>query len=423
MRLEQPTTSTSSNTTILDATINRAVIRGYIPSSEANAVRQRILTLSSKYSINPNDFAILTFTESRGMDPRADNGSGCYGIIQFCEGTGASTVGYPGASASQIANLSVLQQLELTDKYFSSLGLKPGSGLEDLYLTVLFPAARNITDRNTPLPIPPQADILYTTGSSRTGVITRESLKKGLESEASSYLGIPVNGTIGNPISSSVSSAAGALQGALTSLSTFITTGLNCAPPEYSIPARLTYTGCSTKVTQTKQGNTPGLGFPAQGVTALGAGSNGTVDLNQPYTGPLLPGGFIKPVSLPTSSSFGYREHPISKTLKFHEGIDFEGPGGTPVYASADGVIDPSTSEDSGGYGKLIVIQHASGFYTLYAHLSRIAVAVGQAVKQGQIIGNVGSTGYSTGDHLHFEIRTGSSSGRALNPVDFIGNA
>lgn len=412
----------ASNTAILDATVARAVRLGFIPSSESSAVRQRIIRLSNKYSINPNDFAILSMTETEGLDPRA--GTNCVGIIQFCRGTGAATVGYPGDSYTQITNLSVLQQLDLVDRYFEALNLEPGSGLEDLYLTILMPAARSIRDRNTPLPIPPQADNLYTTGDRTTGVITRDSLKRGLESKASSKLGIPVNGTIGTPIATQPGSASETLfESALNSLSTFITNGVNCAPPEYDIISRLMYTGCSSKVSQTKQGGSSGLGYPSPGVTALGVSSNTSTDINQPYTGPLIPGGFIKPANLPVTSGFGPRYHPITRVRKDHQGLDLGGPEGTPVYASADGIVDPTTGNNSDGYGNVVALQHAQNFFTLYAHLSRILVSEGERVRQGQIIGTVGSTGLSTGNHLHFEIRVGGIRGRALDPQDFIGNS
>ena len=104
------------------------------------------------------------------------------------------------------------------------------------------------------------------------------------------------------------------------------------------------------------------------------------------------------------SSNFGMRKHPISGFNKLHKGVDFAAPRGTPIYAGGDGVIDYANF--NGGYGKYIKIRHNSEYKTAYAHLSNFkkGIFVGKRVKQGDIIGYVGSTGNSTGPHLHYEI-------------------
>lgn len=100
---------------------------------------------------------------------------------------------------------------------------------------------------------------------------------------------------------------------------------------------------------------------------------------------------------------FGMRTHPITKTWKLHEGIDLGRPTGTPVYAAADGVVLVSQRQGNGkGYGEYIVIRHQNAYDTLYAHLSKRVATSGSTVKAGQLIGYVGSTGDSTGPHLHF---------------------
>ncbi len=120
----------------------------------------------------------------------------------------------------------------------------------------------------------------------------------------------------------------------------------------------------------------------------------------------------LKPVlSGVISSSFGPRRHPIYKVRKHHDGLDFSAAKGTPVYASADGVI--SFTGRVNGYGKLIKLNHKYGFVTRYGHLSKIVVRRGQQVKRGQKIGEVGSTGLSTAPHLHYEVRY---HGKAVNP-------
>ena len=110
------------------------------------------------------------------------------------------------------------------------------------------------------------------------------------------------------------------------------------------------------------------------------------------------------------SSYFGYRWG------KLHKGLDIGAGIGTPIYAAADGTVE-SASWDSGGYGNLVKISHGSGIETLYGHTSRMAVKAGQKVKRGQLIAYVGSTGHSTGPHVHFEVRL---NGTAVNPLKYL---
>lgn len=114
-------------------------------------------------------------------------------------------------------------------------------------------------------------------------------------------------------------------------------------------------------------------------------------------------GSFISPVNGPLSSGFGMRFHPILKVWKMHTGLDFSAPQGTPIRAAAGGEV--IISERLRGYGKTVIVDHGGGIQTLYGHCSEILVAVGQTVKQGQVIARVGSTGLSTGPHLHWEKR------------------
>jgi len=115
------------------------------------------------------------------------------------------------------------------------------------------------------------------------------------------------------------------------------------------------------------------------------------------------------------ASGFGYRIHPIYKTLRMHEGIDFTAPTGTPIYATGDGQVERLKSRMS-GYGKVIIIDHGFGYESLYAHMSKMIVKPGEKVKRGQVIGYVGNTGRSTGPHLHYEVR---KNGKPVNPVHF----
>src|SRR5690606_6563056 len=117
------------------------------------------------------------------------------------------------------------------------------------------------------------------------------------------------------------------------------------------------------------------------------------------------------------SSSFGWRVDPFSGRSAFHEGLDFTASVGTPIYAAAGGVV--TTSEQMSDYGKIIKISHGSGMETRYAHASELLVSVGEVVKKGQLIARVGSTGRSTGPHLHFEVRR---DGAPLDPRKFLQN-
>jgi murein DD-endopeptidase MepM/ murein hydrolase activator NlpD len=115
------------------------------------------------------------------------------------------------------------------------------------------------------------------------------------------------------------------------------------------------------------------------------------------------------------SSSYGWRSDPFTGENAFHEGLDFPGPAGTPIYAAADGIV--TTAEDSAGYGKLVKIEHGSGLETRYGHNSNLMVKAGERVAKGQLIAEMGSTGRSTGPHLHYEIRL---NGNALDPRQYL---
>ncbi|MDP8305202.1 MAG: M23 family metallopeptidase [Candidatus Chlorobium antarcticum] len=110
----------------------------------------------------------------------------------------------------------------------------------------------------------------------------------------------------------------------------------------------------------------------------------------------------IRPVSGPITSSFGPRTHPIFKSRMFHTGIDFSAPKGSQVEATGDGTVAWSGYDK--GYGQKVIINHGYGFSTLYAHLSKSLVRMGQRVRRGEVIALVGSTGISTGPHLHYEV-------------------
>ena len=118
------------------------------------------------------------------------------------------------------------------------------------------------------------------------------------------------------------------------------------------------------------------------------------------------------------SSAFGMRHHPIQKKKKMHKGVDFKAPMGTPVVATSDGVVvTAKINKEGAGYGKHIVIKHDDHFKTLYSQLSEMNVKEGDVVKKGQIIGKVGSSGQSTGPHLHYEV---IKDGKHQDPAEYL---
>jgi len=132
-----------------------------------------------------------------------------------------------------------------------------------------------------------------------------------------------------------------------------------------------------------------------------------TMGVSIPSRGPLA--------AASTTSSYGMRTHPVLGGMRAHRGIDLAAPTGTPVYATADGVV--GKAEWFSSYGLFVQIAHGSELETRYAHMSRLAVGPGERVRKGDVIGYVGSTGRSTGPHLHYEVRV---SGEAVNPIPYM---
>lgn len=150
-------------------------------------------------------------------------------------------------------------------------------------------------------------------------------------------------------------------------------------------------------------------------VTGAGAQADVTA-----YSSPIPQRSISVPSRMPLegaslTSGFGMRNHPVLGGRRQHTGIDLAAPTGTPVYATADGVIGRADWYSS--YGLYISINHGAAMETRYAHLSRLAVAAGDNVKKGDLIGYVGSTGRSTGPHLHYEVRV---EGLAVNPIPYM---
>ena len=141
--------------------------------------------------------------------------------------------------------------------------------------------------------------------------------------------------------------------------------------------------------------------------------------------GGTIPGfGPAQPVSIPSlvpvdgvklTSDFGMRWHPVLGGRRQHKGVDLAAPAGTPIHASADGIV--GRADWFSGYGLYVALEHGGNIETRYGHMSRLNVAAGQTVHKGDIIGYVGTTGRSTGPHLHYEVRI---AGEAVNPIPYL---
>ncbi|MBA4050465.1 MAG: M23 family peptidase [Erythrobacter sp.] len=146
----------------------------------------------------------------------------------------------------------------------------------------------------------------------------------------------------------------------------------------------------------------------------------GAVEAPTAFSSPVPTRGISVPSRMPLegaalTSSFGMRTHPVLGGRRQHHGIDLAAPSGTPVYATADGIV--SRADWYSSYGLYISVEHGAAMQTRYAHLSRLAVAAGDSIKKGDLIGYVGSTGRSTGPHLHYEVRV---EGLAVNPIPYM---
>jgi len=138
--------------------------------------------------------------------------------------------------------------------------------------------------------------------------------------------------------------------------------------------------------------------------------------LERMYMLQVIPNGYPLRNKIVITDKFGYRMHPVLKKRKFHRGLDFRAKMKTPIYATADGVVRYVQTRNKGSFGRLIIISHNFGFETVYAHLRKTKVKIGDVVNKGDIIGLSGNSGRSTGPHLHYEVKYASMS---LNPIYF----
>ena len=142
-----------------------------------------------------------------------------------------------------------------------------------------------------------------------------------------------------------------------------------------------------------------------------------SVSYGIPYLHPIAISGFSNPLSYMTvTCAFGPRIHPLWGTKSNHTGVDLAANQGAPIYAIASGTVTAAGYSDAYGYN--VTLSHGKGYGSMYAHMTNYTVSVGQSVSQGQIIGYVGSTGWSTGPHLHFEVYV---NGAPVNPMQYVG--
>jgi murein DD-endopeptidase MepM/ murein hydrolase activator NlpD len=165
-----------------------------------------------------------------------------------------------------------------------------------------------------------------------------------------------------------------------------------------------------------------GQGGPFEAVEPLKAGNPDFKQLFMSWKklDKLEQGAIAIPSAMPVTgtkftSGYGVRSDPFQRRAAMHAGVDLAGPVGTEIYATADGII--KRSQVVSGYGNLVEIDHGRGIQTRYGHLSKLLVRPGQPVKRGQLVGLMGSTGRSTGSHLHYEVRI---DGKAVNPIPFM---
>ena len=154
------------------------------------------------------------------------------------------------------------------------------------------------------------------------------------------------------------------------------------------------------------------IGGPLQLVKWTANGSSEWIDAANAAKPEPVESGMMMPANGPITSYFGYRYHPILHFTRFHAGVDIGAPWGSPIVAAGDGRV--VSAGWSGGYGREVEIAHGGGLLSLYGHMSEIVAQPGSFVRRGQLIGYVGSSGLSTGPHVHFEVRQG---GQPVNPL------
>lgn len=362
-----------------------------------------------------------------------NNGSGYYGlsqlgstaVVNWNQKVGSSAkinVTYIQAArqdpALQVGYAAKVMAAHLVDRRLGKIssdgsftppatyGIPEGYELSVLYLSVLFPAHTREPNANRALPMPKQAAKLY-----QNGVVTKASIRKGL-CQLAADKGAPVTECGGEIITTGNSSSlnsgggvggAGGATGVLRDVNRTLPTTMAEAKVEPGSP--LSFTVSSSQ-------STFGLGGTVGGSMNAGEASSGEINTSLASNGI-----FVYPVpGVSINSPFGPRWG------KLHAGVDMAAPTGTKIYAAASGVVTFAGFEN-GGYGNRVLINHGpilggnQDVYTTSSHNSKVLVKKGQKVVAGTVISLMGSTGFSTGPHLHFEIRLGGPY-KAHKPLD-----
>jgi hypothetical protein len=388
--------------------------------------------ISDELGISRDYLPIIMVTET-GIDgtinPAAKNDY-CGGLIQFCNGPNAGAAEV-GVDAHTIASMSAMDQLPLIRQYLSTKGIAKGQDLVTTYLAILYPAAMDASRgerlENT---IPEQAPHLYGPG----GSLSKETIEAGLLGKAKvsgSSIGgasaiagdskfTPLPNKAGSNGSSNSPASLGTNGGAII-IGTYTRDCTKTPPWDWTMQGGKIYRGCALRITtlgvQGGQSSTPMYGAVSSSSTTKAKLTNAVMGKG---VVPPKAGSILNPVpGVPLTSPFGMRTHPIYGTQKMHAGIDLAAEEGTPILAALDGVVSEKGLSGSltSGYGYYIAVKHNDGSVseTFYAHLRELPdIAVGTPVKAGQVIASMGTTGGSTGPHLHFEVK--DAGGNVIDP-------
>ena len=424
--------------------VDRAISKGWAPASDRTAILTRINQLSQKYGFTPDDFGIAACTESYGLNPQADNGQGCVGIIQFCPNPrtpGVKTIGKKNYRLQQVKKFSLLKQLDLSDSYYDGIISKsarsnmPGVRL---YFYILLPVIAHNFERYDPnqdlktlLRNDPrygqrvarllngQAARFYV-GQVQNANITINSVKQGLEIFAEKLLGEPVsfNGQPSINSSNTINGTGGVGLNQPFGITTGIITGScnDAFPLKFSLKEAITYKGCPGKITPAVMGGNS-LAYPAQGMRLNGAGSISLADYDPSV--PVAPGSLGKPLNSPRMSltpnrgMYGAQRVRSSGGFYWHSGQDYGVVGGslgTEVLAVADGIVVNNKLVSGYNPGTVEIVSPQLGnLFVRYGHIIP-SVRIGQEVKTGDVIGKVGPYP-SGGPHLHLELRKDKGKG------------
>jgi murein DD-endopeptidase MepM/ murein hydrolase activator NlpD len=430
---------------LLDISLEYAVKKNFITQAEAEPLKQAINTVMGKHGLPVEWFCHKAFMETGFNNPMYANGkSKCKGLSQVCPwGTVAEGMSKElGVSVNQVPSIFVqkspAEQTILWGKYQLDTFLTPNvpkpSTAGEFYCINLYPASflyfkqgKGTADTDIGViydgkPLTGQAQLLYS-----NGVISMNSMDKGLKQhtvntlspmypEVVSLVGVETIGTSTGTAGTGMMANTARVE----AYQQLLLVGKDCDRKRpTTIAEALTYIGCETKTASPLPlgGIGPGNANGLVGVTGSDATAiSGAINPNQ------ASGQFIYPMDMTKNGGkFWKVSSPFRPPHRpKHNGVDISSVmGSSPgqnILASASGTVTHA-SFNNGGYGNMVDINHGNGYVTRYAHLYKIGVTKGQQVVQGQVLGIEGTTGRSTGTHLHFEIH---QNGVKMNPENFV---